>query len=162
MTAADYNNCVDQFADNVYRFVLKNIGDEEKARDVVQDAFMKMWIKKKDIEAGKSKSYLFTAAHHTMIDMIRKENRKREFEEWDVLQQRHSQNRYSDLQDILHEAVDKLPANQKSVVLLRDYEGYSYKEIAEITGLNEPQVKVYIYRARMFLRNYIGNLSMVI
>jgi DNA-directed RNA polymerase specialized sigma24 family protein len=47
-------------------------------------------------------------------------------------------------------------------VMLRDYEGYSYQEIGEITGLNESQVKVYIYRARTFLKNYIGSLDAVI
>jgi len=55
-----------------------------------------------------------------------------------------------------------LPEIQRSVVLLRDYEGYSYNEIAEITGLSESQVKVYIFRARTFLKNYIGSLEIVI
>ncbi|HPS13853.1 MAG TPA: sigma factor-like helix-turn-helix DNA-binding protein, partial [Prolixibacteraceae bacterium] len=44
----------------------------------------------------------------------------------------------------------------------RDYEGYSYEEIGDITGLNESQVKVYIYRARVFLKNYIGQIERVI
>ncbi|MEA3444640.1 MAG: sigma factor-like helix-turn-helix DNA-binding protein, partial [Bacteroidota bacterium] len=51
---------------------------------------------------------------------------------------------------------------QRSVVVLRDYEGYSYKEIAEITELSESQVKVYIYRARLFLKNYIGSTEAVV
>jgi RNA polymerase sigma-70 factor (ECF subfamily) len=46
--------------------------------------------------------------------------------------------------------------------MLRDYEGYSYEEIASITGLTESQVKVYIFRARMFLKNYIGSIETVI
>lgn len=46
--------------------------------------------------------------------------------------------------------------------MLRDYEGYSYQEIGEITGLSESQVKVYIYRARVFLRKYIGKMEVVI
>ena len=51
---------------------------------------------------------------------------------------------------------------QKSVVLLRDYEGYNYAEIAEITGLSESQVKVYIFRARKALKEYIKRLELVI
>jgi RNA polymerase sigma-70 factor (ECF subfamily) len=66
---------------------------------------------------------------------------------------------YSDLKQILNEAVNKLPEMQKSVIMLRDYEGYSYQEIGEITGLNESQVKVYIYRARIFLKEYIGSME---
>lgn len=63
---------------------------------------------------------------------------------------------------MLNEALQKLPEIQKSVVLLRDYEGYIYTEIAEITGLNESQVKVYIFRARVTLREYIKRLDLVI
>jgi len=66
------------------------------------------------------------------------------------------------LKEVLNEAVDRLPEIQRTVVLLRDYEGYSYEEIGEITGLNESQVKVYIYRARLFLKEYIGKLENVI
>lgn len=69
---------------------------------------------------------------------------------------------YSDLSEILSDAVKLLPDIQRTVVLLRDYEGYSYKEIGDITELSEAQVKVYIYRARIFLKNYIGKMEVVV
>jgi RNA polymerase sigma factor (sigma-70 family) len=69
---------------------------------------------------------------------------------------------YSDLAEILERAIQNLPDDQKAVVMLRDYEGYSYREIAEITLLSETQVKVYIYRARVYLKNYIGSMEKVI
>jgi len=68
----------------------------------------------------------------------------------------------SDLKQVLREALDKLPEIQKSVIMLRDYEGYSYEEIGQITGLNESQVKVYIYRGRNTLKEYIGSIENVI
>jgi RNA polymerase sigma-70 factor (ECF subfamily) len=161
MTVKEYNKCVDKFADGVYRFILKNIKNEDNARDIVQDAFTKMWEKAKDISFEKSKSYLFTAAYHTMIDFIRKEKRKESIDAQDDI--RHSyESGYSDLKEILDEAVKKLPEIQRSVLLLRDYEGYSYKEIGEITGLNEPQVKVYIFRARIFMKNYLVSMDRVV
>jgi DNA-directed RNA polymerase specialized sigma24 family protein len=46
--------------------------------------------------------------------------------------------------------------------MLRDYEGYSYEEIASITGLTESQVKVYIFRGRLFLKKYLGSIEAVI
>ena len=58
--------------------------------------------------------------------------------------------------------VDRLPEVQKMVLLLRDYEGYSYEEIGEMANLNESQVKVYIYRARVFLKKYIGKMEAVV
>ena len=161
MTVTEYNDCVDKYADGVYRFILQNIRDEEMARDIVQDAFTKMWEKVKTVTSGKAKSYLFTTAYHTMIDSIRKSKNLEKFQ----LESRHQRtavHEYSDLKEILEEGMSRLPEIQRSVLLLRDYEGYSYKEIGDITGLNEPQVKVYIYRARIYMKNYLVSLDRVI
>jgi RNA polymerase sigma factor (sigma-70 family) len=161
MTLEEYNDCVRQYADNVYRFVLKNIRDEDKASDIVQDAYEKMWRHHKNVNPDKGKTYLFSTAYHVLIDYLRREKHTTRMEEADLNQYCHSQH-YSDLQDVLHMALEQLPNDQKMVVMMRDYEGYSYQEIGEITGLSESQVKVYIYRARIFLRNYIGKLELVI
>jgi len=161
MSIEHFNNCVDDHSDSVYRFVLKNIKDQEKARDIVQDSFEKLWQKLENIAPEKMKSYLFTTAYHTMIDVLRKEKRQVGFSEIDDNTYSHTA-QYTDLNEVLHEAIEKLPEIQRSVLLLRDYEGYSYNEIAEITGLNESQVKVYIYRGRVFLKKYIGKMEVLI
>ena len=161
MSIEEYNQCVDLFSDNVYRFILKNIKDPEKARDVVQDTYEKLLIKADSVNYEKAKSYLFSAAYHTMIDMIRKDSRQVLVEDYHSSSYFHTE-QYNDLNEVLHEAINRLPESQKSVIMLRDYEGYSYEEIAEITGLSEAQVKVYIYRGRMFLKNYIGKLETII
>lgn len=161
MTTAEYNECVDRHADGVYRFVLKNLRDEDKARDIVQDSFEKMWLKVDEIDGGKARAYLFTTAYHTMIDAIRRERFSVEMDAR-VHQEHAYRDDYSGLKEILEEAVARLPDIQRSVVLLRDYEGYSYQEIGDITGLNESQVKVYIYRARTALKTYIGSMDAVI
>src|SRR5580698_6756638 len=75
MTDREYNECVTNYADNVFRFIVKNLRHEEDARDVVQTAFEKLWRNRNEIENGKSKSYLFTIAYHQMIDHIRKVKR---------------------------------------------------------------------------------------
>ena len=161
MTTAEFNRCVDQHSDAVYRFILKNIRDEDKASDVVQDSFTKMWEKVKEIPFEKARSYLFTTAYHTLIDTLRRDQHMTTFD--DYKHDRDSvENSYSDLKEVLDEAVSRLPSIQRSVLLLRDYEGYSYEEIGGMTGLNESQVKVYIFRARVFLKNYIKSLDIVI
>jgi len=161
LTVAEYNNCVDTYSDGVFRFVLKNSKDKEKAQDIVQDSFEKMWIKVKEITAEKAKSYLFTTAYHTMIDNIRKNRRLSCFDDVEYGES-STNNEYLGLKELLNRAINLLPEIQKSVLLLRDYEGYSYEEIGEITNLNESQVKVYIYRARVFLKEHIGSLENVI
>lgn len=161
MTVSEFNACVDEHSDGLYRFILKNVKDEEKARDVVQDSYEKMWKKVDDIEAAKAKSYLFTTAYHCMIDDIRKHKREQPFDiQYDDVA--HEGNYYTGAKEIISNALQQVPAAQRSVLMLRDYEGYSYKEIGEITSLTEAQVKAYIYRARMFLKNYIGSLEKVI
>lgn len=162
MTTAEFNTCVDNHADGVYRFVLKNIGDQERARDIVQEAFSRMWEKSGEVSAAKAKSYLFTTAYHTMIDDIRREKKLTRMEEARPQDLPDSDHGYSDLKEVIEEALTRLPEIQKTVVTLRDYEGYSYDEIGEITGLNASQVKVYIYRARVTLKNFIGSLDSVI
>ena len=161
MTTAEYNKCVDEHADGLYRFILKNIKDEEEARDVVQDSFEKMWRNKDNVEGLKAKSYLFTTGYHTMIDRIRKQKHISNYTEVNEESLFHTV-QYTDLKEILNNAINLLPDTQKAVILLRDYEGYSYEEIGKITELNESQVKVYIYRARLFLKEYIGSLERVI
>ncbi len=161
MTVGEYNKAVDAYADKLYRFILKNLKDAVAAEDIIQDTFEKLWIKLEEVSALKVKSYLFTSAYHTMIDYIRKEKRNSQVDPATLYAQADA-NQYSDLGEVLERAIQNLPADQKAVVMLRDYEGYSYKEISEITGLNESQVKVYIYRARVFLKAYIGSMEKVI
>jgi RNA polymerase sigma-70 factor (ECF subfamily) len=158
MTVSEYNHCVDQHSDKVYRFILKNIRDEDTAMDIVQDAFEKMWMKFREISRAKAKSYLFTTAYHRMIDVTRKEKRVHRLPDgYDRLESKGPH--YSDLKDILDEALEKLPEIQRSLILLRDYEGYSYEEIGKITELSESQVKVYIFRGRMALKNYMVSID---
>lgn len=160
MTPEEYNKNVDNCADGLYRFALKIIKDTDSAKDVVQEAFEKLWVNRKKVECNKAKSYLFTVAHHYMIDRIRKNKQMEKYnnEGFNAVYSKQ----YSDLNELLHRAAEQLPDMQRSVLFLRDYEGYSYEEIENITGLNLSQVKVYIHRARLFMKKYIGSIDAVI
>jgi len=161
MNIEEYNKAVDVYSDGVYRFILKNIRNSEKAKDIVQDTYEKLWVNVGNVNPLKVKSYIFTTAYHKMIDVIRKEKRISDFE--NVKEEKYSHNKqYSDLSEVLNEALGRLNEKQRSIIMLRDYEGYSYQEIGEITGLNESQVKVYIFRARVLLKNYIVSVDTVI
>lgn len=154
MTEKEYNDCVNLYADNVFRFIIKNIRHEDDARDIVQTAFEKMWRNRDAVETDKCKSYLFTIAYNQMIDHLRKNKRVSLKEDFSsdvrVLEQPVPQ-----MKKTLQEALNRLNETQRSLVMLKDYEGYSYEEIGRITGLNESQVKVYLHRARLTLKNYL-------
>lgn len=161
MTEKEYNQCVSQYADNVYRFILKNLGHKEDAQDVVQTAFEKLWINRAQVDNERSKSYLFTVAYHQMIDHIRKQKRiilQEDFKAEAGVIDRQQHN----VKKILDEALHKLSETQRSLVLLKDYEGYNYQEIGTITGLSESQVKVYLHRARLQLKTYLVRRENVI
>ncbi|MBL7982149.1 MAG: RNA polymerase sigma factor [Flavobacteriales bacterium] len=161
MTPTEYNQAVDQHADGIYRFALKHLRDEDLAKDVVQESFARLWTRLDQVEGAKAKSYLFTTAHHVMVDEVRKGGRSTRMEDHHDNLRTTSQSQ-PDLKEVLDAALATLPAVQRSVVLLRDLEGYAYEEIAELTGLNLAQVKVYIYRGRTALKEYIGQLDLVL
>jgi RNA polymerase sigma-70 factor (ECF subfamily) len=159
MTVQDFNNCVDQYSDGVYRFIVKNIGHEADAQDIVQTAFEKLWVNREKVEADKVKSYLFTVAYHQMIDHIRKDKQKSTTDNFEEVKGHTNTSSNAELKQILFRAINELNPTQKSLVLLKDYEGYSYQEIGEIMNLSESQVKVYLHRARLILKGKLNHLQ---
>lgn len=159
MTDLDFNKCVDDYSDGVYRFIVKNIGHEADAQDIVQTAFEKLWVNRSKVAPEKVKSYLFTIAYHQMIDHIRKDKKDVTTDNFDEVIKQTSYQANSELKQILLSAINELNPTQKSLVLLKDYEGYSYVEIGEIMGLSESQVKVYLHRARLILKGKLIHLE---
>ncbi len=161
MTLKEYNRAVEEHADSVYRFIVGQMRHPEDARDIVQEAFEVMWKKHEELDAEKARAFLFKVAYRDMIDQLRRRKNTSlvaEFPE-DL---RTSFTPYTGAGEILERALSELPEIQKSVVLLRDYEGYDYREIGAITGLSEAQVKVYIFRARKALQQHIGKVQNLI
>lgn len=161
LNTKDYNQLIDLFADNIYRFALKHLKNDMDAKDIVQNTYLKAWEKHNTIELSKGKSYLFTVAYHLILDHIKFDKRHVTDDLLNTIEL--EQNHFNiDLSETLHWALDKLPTIQKTVVLLRDYEGYSYDEIAAITSISESQVKVYIFRARKALKSVLISKDLVI
>jgi RNA polymerase sigma factor (sigma-70 family) len=157
VTIDEYNQCVDDFADALYRFAKKSVNDSELAKDFVQDAFEKLWVKLPTVESGKGKAYLFTTIHNSTIDFHRKEKKKSEHLK--ISKTSIYEIPPIDLKEQMNHAVSLLTEIQRHVIMLRNYEGYSYDEIGDITNLTEHQVKVYIFRARKHLREYLVSLE---
>lgn len=160
MTEKEYNTSVDLHANALYRFIVKNLKVREDAENIVQDAFESLWLNKEKIEPEKVKSWLFTTAYRKMIDMLRREKKHTEMPL--IVPERGREASQPDLKTLVTNALDRLPEIQKTVIMLRDYEGYDYAEIGHITGLSESQVKVYIFRGRQTLKNYLVKLENII
>ncbi len=161
MTEREYNECVNLYADNVYRFILKNLRQEEDSKDVVQTAYERLWVNRDKVENAKAKSYLFTIAYRLMIDLIRKQKNTSLTDTFSDMAMGAGYT-HQNAKRVLEEALQTLNETQRSLVMLKDYEGYNYAEIGSITGLNESQVKVYLHRARLQLKAYIVKVENVI
>ena len=162
MDRHQYNQCVELYADRLFRFAFASLRNREEAEDVVQESFTRVWEKLKTVDYAKAKSYLFTTAHHAMIDEVRHRQRFASTEEPLPIETKTTQSPYPDVNDILHKALTTLPEAQRNALLLRDYEGYSYQEIGGITGMSEAQVKVNIFRARTALKNNLKRIDNLI
>ena len=135
MTDLEFNICVDDYSDGVYRFILKISKNKEDTRDIVQTAFEKLWVNREKVKTLKAKSYLYTVAYHLMIDQLRKESKIIMTDSFDENANAITQGS-SELKQLLLEAINNLNPTQKSLILLKDYEGYSYQEIGEIMQLS--------------------------
>ena len=162
MDRHQYNQCVEQYADRLFRFAFSSLRNREQAEDVVQESFARVWEKVKTVDFAKAKSYLFTTAHHAMVDEVRQRQHYASIEDFSLSDERATQNPYPDVNDILKKAIATLPEAQRNALLLRDYEGYSYQEIGDITGMSEAQVKVNIFRARTALKNKLKSIDNLI
>lgn len=158
MNTKQYNEAVNNYADRLLRFVVKSNGNRAEAEDIVQDVFEKLWTKRNKINNENIKSLLFKMAHNQMIDQYRYNKVRR-------LQITNRQNESTDKEikrietkDMLENAFGKLSDQYRKLIMLRDYEGYNYEEIAKITDLSLSQVKVYLFRARKEMQQQIHSL----
>lgn len=158
MKRREYNIIVKKHSANLYGYTIKFLRDKEDAKDIVQDVFEKLWIHRSKVEFDKAKSWMFTTAHNAMINFATKKGRTTlsneitQFEKGSVTPHSFESNQ------VVERAVSILPPVQKSVILLRDLEGYSYKEIGDILDLSESQVKVYLFRARNKIKKQLKGL----
>ena len=160
MTVSEYNKCVDLHSSAIFRFALKQLRNPDEAKEIVQITFEKLWMKREMVQIDTAKSYLFTTAYHSMVDSWRAQKPTEDIQQLSPSKHPVSDNTsYSGLMEVLEKALEQISQIQRTVILLRDYEGYSYAEIGEITGLNEAQVKVNIFRGRQALKEIIGNTN---
>ncbi len=161
MTTNEYNQCVKEHADGIFRFVLKQIANRADAHDIVQNTFEKLWKNKEKVTADKAKSYAFTIAYHDMIDLTRKQKFVGNYENAPERFERDFQAQL-ETKELINKGLAELSDIQKSLILLRDYEGYTYEEMAQISELSISQVKVYLFRGRKKLQQAINRLNKAI
>jgi len=159
MKNISFRNDILPLKDVLYRLALRITLRHEDAEDVVQDTLIKVWNKRdnwqgiNDIEA-----FALTICRNLSLDKIKKANNcEASLDDQSVFLTDRSSNPYErmiqqDRLDWVKRLVNNLPEKQRSCMQLRDFEGKSYKEIAEILQISEEQVKVNIFRARQNIK----------
>ncbi len=153
---------INPFKDKLYRYALRIVGDVMEAEDVVQELLIKLWKKKEHFKTIDNKeAWCMTLARNLSIDKTRKRKfRTNDIEDFHFIkdsgrspyEQVQSKDNLGRIESIINELSDK----QKTVIQLRDIEGYSYREISDITGYTNDQVKVHLHRARHHLKKKIN------
>ncbi len=162
MTRKEYNITVKEYSGRLYGYALKSLKSREDANDIVQDVFEKLWKNRKKVVFEKGKSWLFTCAHNALINLIKKNSRITYQENTVSSDTAVCHSRDYEMKEVIEKSLALLPPVQKSIILLRDLEGYNYKEIGEILDLSEAQVKVYLFRARNKVKKQLKDLTILV
>ena len=160
LTDKEYNEAVKTLSHRLYGFVFKSLRNDEDANDIVQDSFLKLWQNREKVEVEKVKSWLFTTAYHALINLVKKKGRTSRMDALEI-DRGYEEKADFELKEILDKAISVLNSQQKTILILRDREGYNYKEIGDILNLSESQVKVYLFRARQKVKEQIKDLSIL-
>ena len=158
----EYNRAVREYTRNLFRYVFKSLRDEEASNDIVQDCFLKLWKEKEKVNNLKIKYWLFATAHNTMINYLKKSSKMVSIDSVLYDEPHATPKSDFDVKEILEKSLDTLPTIQKTIILLRDLEGYNYQEIGEILSLSEAQVKVYLFRGRQKIKDLLKHLHAVL
>ncbi len=144
-------------SDRLYRYALKLTADTESAKDLVQESFMKLWKNVEKIDTDHAKPFLYRVLFNKMVDDKRKMKRITHME---VMPERViEKNVYNEEREIIDQAFEQLEEKQKKIIMLRDWDGYSYEEIADILEINLNQVKVNLFRARKKMKTVVTSID---
>jgi RNA polymerase sigma factor (sigma-70 family) len=158
MTKKEFVEHVLPLKGKLFGYASKLLHDHESARDIVQDVMIKVWEESKPLTYYKNlEAWCVTMTRNKCLDKLKRKsnNHQRVEDRYDLAnndRQADEQIEHSDLLQHLRQLVMQLPLKQKEVLILRDYQGHSYQEIADILGVDIGQVKVTLFRARKLIK----------
>ena len=150
----------------LFRFALRFLGNEEEAKDVVQEVLIRVWKGRDQMnEVQNWEAWCMRITKNLSLDRIRAMTRKQTHpieEGYSVHQEALSPHESTELRESMNrisQFIAALPEKQRQVIHLRDIEGYSYNEICEILELDMNQVKVNLFRARNAVREKLTKIN---
>lgn len=148
-----------QYADDIFRFLLVHVRENQLAEDLTADTFLKAWQRINTFDGKYTRAWLYTIARNNLTDYWRKKRPETLDEEIEVIDEKPTNDEKLDakmLSQTINSAIGKLPHDMKSVVALRFMQGYSVRQTAEALSLSEANVRVIQYRALKRLRGVLS------
>ncbi|MDE7456180.1 MAG: RNA polymerase sigma factor [Prevotella sp.] len=160
MKKSSFQTDVLPLKDKLFRLALRITLNPAEAEDVVQDTMLRVWNRREQWEQLDSiEAFCFTICRNLSLDKVRRMSRQEQTLDESYVPADHSytsnpeeQAVQRDRVKLVRQLVNRLPEKQRTVMQLRDIEGKSYRDIAEIMGITEEQVKVNIFRARQTIK----------
>ena len=160
MKKISFQNDILPLKNELFRLALRITQNRAEAEDVVQDTMMKVWKRREEWEQIESiEAFCLTICRNLSLDKVRRMDNQTELLETemhptDVSSASNPEERavQRDRVERVRKLIDQLPEKQRTAMQLRDIEGKSYRDIANIMGVSEEQVKVNIFRARQTVK----------
>ena len=151
-----FRTLYDRFEQPIYRFCRHMMIEEAPTRDAFQETFIRMFENRRTLRTYNIQSWLFSIARRVCLNHIRARRRSHEsFDEAYHGDFDHVAGHDVFLREQLEKAMAQLPVSLREALILRDVEGHSYNEIAEIVGIDLSLAKVRVYRARLHMRRLL-------
>lgn len=157
----DFNKDVMPLKNKLYRLALRVLHDHEEAQDITQETLIRLWQRRDALDTPADAERLgLTVCHNLALDAYSRAGRHNEpiFPDNEDITPDTAQTPFEQLtaeeqRSQIMAMINQLPPKQRTIIQMREMDGKSYKEIAEIMQLSEEQIKVNLFRARQYLKN---------
>lgn len=163
MTAEEFKNKVIPYSVKLFPMLFRILKNEEETRDALQDLMLKLWNKKTDLEQCSNLSaYVITAAKNHSFDLLKKSrpNLMNSDTEQQLLRIEAPgiDPEKKERLETVHRVIGRMPEKYRTVIQLRDIDGFTFEEIKEMTGLEVPNIRVILSRARLKVKEEVEKI----
>lgn len=163
MTAEEFKNKIIPYSKKLYPMLRRILKNEQETQDALQDLMMKLWHRKKELtKCTNLNSYIVTIARNYSFDLLKKKRPSvfEENKEYKILNIEAYGNEpdIKEKYDQVRKVIDGLPQKYKTVIQMRDIDGFSFEEIQEFTGYEIPHLRVILSRARLKVKEEVEKI----
>jgi RNA polymerase sigma-70 factor, ECF subfamily len=163
MTTEEFKNKVIPYSVKLYPMIFRILKNEEETRDVLQELMLKLWNKRTDLnQCSNLSAYIITIAKNYCFDLLKKKRTvfigtSEEYKILNIAENGFDPER-REKYEYVHKTIEKLPDKFKTIIRLRDIDGFSFEEIKEMTGFEITYIRVILSRARLKVKQEIEKI----